>query len=112
MCNESLLKAVVHSFPEELSKVNVTTGYPLAETPWSSLLTVLLNLQTHGYSASRDSFRLQYVNAVLGHPYISYISQRHNELFESLNVYSKVYYPDRKQLSIDKGTSLLFCDED
>lgn len=112
MCNESLLKAVVHSFPEELSKVNVTTGYPLAETPWSSLLTVLLNLQTHGYSASRDSFRLQYVNAVLGHPYISYISQRHNELFESLNVYSKVYYPDRKQLSIDKGTSLLFCDVD
>ena len=33
LCNEGLLQAVVHCLPDEVDKVNVTTGYPLLQTP-------------------------------------------------------------------------------
>lgn len=33
MCDESLLTTVVHSLPENIRDVNITTGYPLKQTP-------------------------------------------------------------------------------
>ena len=45
LCNEGLLQAVVHCLPDEVDKVNVTTGYPLLQTPVASLISQLLNLQ-------------------------------------------------------------------
>ena len=44
LCNEGLLQAVVHCLPDEVDKVNVTTGYPLLQTPVASLISQLLNL--------------------------------------------------------------------
>lgn len=38
MCNESLLQTVVHCIPQEVEKVNITTGYPLSQTLFGSLL--------------------------------------------------------------------------
>ena len=43
LCNESLLPAVVHSLPEVLGHANITTGYPLADTPASSFVNALLS---------------------------------------------------------------------
>ena len=36
LCNEGLLQAVIHCLPDTLDKVNVTTGYPLLQTPVAS----------------------------------------------------------------------------
>lgn len=33
LCDESLLLPVIHSIPEEVREVNITGGYPLAQTP-------------------------------------------------------------------------------
>lgn len=110
LCNESLLNAVIHSLPDDIGSVNITTGYPLSQSPLSSLLYALIALQTSGYDANHDRYRLHYVNAVLNHPYACYISAGSKELHKAINTDAKVYYPDRATLCIDDGLSLLFED--
>ena len=107
LCNEQLLQAVTHSLPETVVKVNITTGYPLAQTPVTSLVNLLITLQTNGYDTQRQCFRLRYVNHVLRHPYARYISEGTSILFKELNN-KKVYYPDAAQLCTDEGLTLLF----
>ena len=48
LCDESLLPAVIHCLPDEVEKVNVTTGYPLAQTPIASFIQLYYNLQLGG----------------------------------------------------------------
>ena len=107
LCNEQLLQTVTHSLPETVGKVNITTGYPLAQTPVTSLVSLLITLQTSGYDAQRQSFRLRYVNRVLRHPYARYVSEETSRLFEELNT-KKIYFPEASQLTTDEGLTLLF----
>ena len=73
LCDEHLLPVVIHSLPAEVEKVNVTTGYPLSQTPAASLVNLLLSLQTGG-----NSYRL--MNAIRRHPYARYLT---DELLKS-----------------------------
>lgn len=108
LCNEALLQAVIHALPDEVDKVNVTTGYPLVNTPVASLVSKLIALQTTGYAASRDRFRLHHVCAVLEHPYAPWLSPQATTLCQSLKQ-QKVYYPTREQLlADDEALCLLF----
>lgn len=52
MCNEGLLQTVVHCIPEEVEKVNITTGYPLSQTPFGSLL---ISNSDYRKSGSKDA---------------------------------------------------------
>lgn len=107
LCDESLLPMAIHCLPDEVEKVNITTGYPLVQSPVSSLLMQLFALQTAGYVEKSDRFRLQYINKVLRHPYAQYISERCQELYKTLNT-AHIYYPSREQLELDESLSLLF----
>ena len=69
LCNEALLQAVVHCLPDTVEKVNVTTGYPLLQTPIASLVSQLINLQVNGWSLKTNSFRRHWIEAVQRHPY-------------------------------------------
>ena len=42
LCNEGLLQTVVHQLPDNVGHVNITTGYPLQQTPVASLIQRLL----------------------------------------------------------------------
>ena len=42
LCDEHLLPTVLHCLPPDVGKVNVTTGYPLAQTSIASLVMLLL----------------------------------------------------------------------
>ena len=108
MCNEGLLQTVIHCLPDEADKVNITTGYPLAQSPVAALLTLLISLQTVGYRATAEKYRLHAVNAVLRHPYIKYVSPLYATLHKALNDDARIYYPARPQLCIDEGMTLLF----
>ncbi len=69
---EHMLMPVLHSLPESLSKINITMGYPLRETPLYSLLESLISLQQH-ISVSRNQqiqFYYKPVIEILTHPYI------------------------------------------
>ena len=107
LCDEKLLPAVIHALPDEVDKVNITTGYPLAESPVASLIGQLFALQTQGYSQQRERYRLRQVSAVLRHPYVAGLSPEVARLLQQLNE-QKVYYPSRLQLSTDEATTLLF----
>jgi len=50
LCNEGLLPTVIHCLPNEVEKVNVTTGYPLSQTPIASFIQLFYDLQYGGRS--------------------------------------------------------------
>ena len=61
LCNESLLPSVVYSLPETLPHANITTGYPLGDTPAASLTNALLNMRVFpGKSTYRRLMRHVY----------------------------------------------------
>ena len=107
LCNENMLQTAIHCIPTEVEKVNITTGYPLSQTPITSLVNLLVNLQTNGYVAKTGHYRLRQVNHVLRHPYSHYVSAVCNNLYNELNT-QKIYYPDAALLSKDEGLTLLF----
>lgn len=111
MCDEQLLQTVIHCIPPEAGKINITTGYPLAQSPVASLINVLLMLQTSGHILNTDKYRLTAVKRVLRHPYAQYISENHQTLLTHLET-EKHYFPTRSELSMDDGLSLLFTDID
>ena len=67
LCDEGLLPTVIHCLPDEVDHVNITTGYPLAQSPIASLLNRLIIMQ----SSNR---RPRYVRAVQRHPYARYLT--------------------------------------
>jgi CRISPR/Cas system-associated exonuclease Cas4 (RecB family) len=75
LCNEGLLQTVIHCLPDGVEKVNITTGFPLIQSPIASLVSQMLMLQTTGYSALRERFRQTQANAVLSHPYVKYLPE-------------------------------------
>ena len=75
LCNEGLLQAVIHCLPDTVDKVNVTTGYPLLQTPVASLVSQLLNLQVNGFSARTQSFRRRWLDIVARHPYATLLPE-------------------------------------
>ena len=75
LCNEGLLQAVVHCLPESVEKVNITTGYPLLQTPITSLVSQLINLQVNGYSEKTGRFRRRWLDIVARHPYAALLPE-------------------------------------
>ena len=69
LCNESLLHPVLHALPQDVGDVNVTMGFPLADTPIYGLLMALASLQTEGYDRQKGSFSYPFLRAVRRHPY-------------------------------------------
>ncbi|MGN0281473.1 MAG: PD-(D/E)XK nuclease family protein [Prevotella sp.] len=108
MCNEGQLQAIVHNIPSKADKINITTGYPLAQSPFCSLISALISLRNDGYIPKRERYRLRYVNAILKHPYMRYISPLHVELFNDINVAARQFFIPVGTLSKDEGLSLLF----
>ena len=109
LCDENLLQTAIHCLPSQVDSVNITTGYPLSQSPFSSLINILITLQTAGLYKHQDKYRLFYVNKVLNHPYTRYISADYVKVKQSLKE-QKQFYPSREFLSIDEGLALLFKD--
>lgn len=107
LCNEKLLKAVVRSLPGETGPVNITTGYPLALSPVSSLVAALFNLRISGYIPHSDRYRLRAVRSVLANPYMVYLSDGCAELLKKISN-PPIYYIPSAQLCIDEPTTMLF----
>ena len=74
LCNEGLLQTVVHCLPDAVEHVNITTGYPLQQSPVSSLVAHLFTLCQQGYDRQRQRFRRRYLDRLRRHPYARYIT--------------------------------------
>ena len=68
MCDESLLPTVIHCLPEETRQVNITTGYPLQQTPVASFIQLYLDMLLGGRSPRLKA-------KFLRHPYAKYIEE-------------------------------------
>ena len=108
MCNEALLQSVVHNIPNEADKINITTGYPLSQSPFCPLITMLISLRTEGFLADKNRYKLRFVNRLLKHPYIKYVSEKSAELYAELNGEAKLFFVEPDTLAKDEGLHLLF----
>ena len=107
LCNESLLLPVLHSIPSEVKNVNITMGFPLAQTPVYSFITALLELQTSGYRADTGRYAYQAVLSVLKHPYTRQLSKNAEPLEKELTNKNR-FYPLPSELKQDDFLGLLF----
>ncbi len=107
LCNEGLLQTVVHCLPDEVGKVNITTGYPLQQSPVCSLLSHLITLQSTGFANSHDKLRLRFVSNVLRHPYAQYMSPEAPILLKQLTDAHR-YFPTLSELHADDTLTMLF----
>lgn len=80
LCDEQLLPVVIHCIPTEVEKANITTGYPLSQTPSASLVNLLMALQTGGY-------RPRLMTAIHRHPYSRYIPDELLDSFQAEGVF-------------------------
>ena len=67
LCDENLLPTVIHSLPDEAEKVNITTGYPLSQTPVSSFARLFFDLHLGGRTP-------RLIRALQRHPYAKYLN--------------------------------------
>ncbi|MBQ9637152.1 MAG: PD-(D/E)XK nuclease family protein [Prevotella sp.] len=70
LCDENLLQSAVHCLPPEVQKVNITTGYPLSQSPFVSLVNLLIDL--YADCRPRQQFRL--LQQLRRHPYMRFIA--------------------------------------
>ena len=107
LCNESLLLPVLHSIPADVKNINVTMGFPLAQTPVYSLVNVLTELQTTGYSTQTGRYKAEAVLPVLRHPYIRRLSPAAIRLEKQLTTDNR-FYPLPSELMADEFLQGIF----
>ena len=107
LCDETLLQTAIHCLPPEVERLNITTGYPLSQTPVASLVSLLINQETAGYDRQRRAYRLHHVNRTLRHPYVQSLAPLYPQLYDWLNT-QHVYYPKPAQLADDSAPVQLF----
>lgn len=111
LCNETLLLPVLHSIPEEVQHINITMGFPLAQTPAYTFADALLELQTTGYNGNTGRYTHAAVQTVLKHPYTRSLSPKAEALEQELTRKNR-FYPYPSELKKDDFLTMLFtpCD--
>ena len=75
LCNEALMQPVLHAIPESEKEVNVTMGFPIADTPIYGILMALLRLQLDGYDGERKRFRNPFKLTLRRQPLFSLLNE-------------------------------------
>ena len=107
LCNETLLLPVLHSIPEEVKNVNITMGFPLAQTPVYSFINAAMELQTIGYRFDTGRFTYETVSAILKHPYTRQLSTKADIIERELTKTNR-FYPLPSELKQDEFLANLF----
>ncbi|WP_293740873.1 PD-(D/E)XK nuclease family protein [uncultured Parabacteroides sp.] len=91
--DEHLLIPVLNAIPEQIRRINVTMGYPLAGTPVASLMEYILALQKNiRYVDRRPVFYFRDVLPILNHRYISATSPEVvSSLVKDISENNKIY---------------------
>lgn len=107
MGDEKLLPTILHCLPDTVEDVNITTGYPLSQTPVATFIKQVFALKLSGISRARKAMRLRQVNNVLRHPYMKYVSDNAIDVMTRLNE-QHTFYPTLKDLAADEFMEMLF----
>ncbi|MDR2292173.1 MAG: PD-(D/E)XK nuclease family protein [Prevotellaceae bacterium] len=101
LCNKSLLLPILYSLPENISNVNITTGFPLSQTPIFSTINVLIDLQIKAFDKKNNLWNKDYVLNVLQNQYIQTLSP------EIENIKNKLLQINCYQCSLEE-----FCNDE
>ena len=107
LCNEALLLPVLHSIPQDVQNVNITMGFPLAQTPVYSFINAAMELQTNGYRPDTGRFTYEAVSKILKHPYTRQLSD-HATRLERVLTKTNRFYPLPSELKKDDFLTILF----
>lgn len=112
LCDESMLEPVLHTIPptangKELNSMNVTMGFPVSHTPVFTLLKLIVDLHTRGWSERHGTYTLQAVSEVLNHPYVVRCSGNSLDIRKAL-LEEKRFFPSIEELSTDDFLSGIF----
>lgn len=107
LCNEALLLPVLHSIPDQIENVNITMGFPLAQTPIYQFIKSVVHLQTAGYKTDDGRYQFDAVRAVLKHPYTQLLSEKAKSLEKELTEKNR-FYPLPSELKRDAFLTKLF----
>ena len=107
LCNEALLLPVLHSIPQDVQNVNITMGFPLAQTPVYSFINAVMELQTNGYRPDTGRFTYEAVSKILKHPYTRQLSDHATRLERELTKTNR-FYPLPSELKKDDFLTILF----
>ncbi|HEY0900203.1 MAG TPA: PD-(D/E)XK nuclease family protein [Sphingobacteriaceae bacterium] len=81
IADESLLVPVLQTIPVEAGKVNVTMGYPLAQSTIFGLIELWLQIQEQVQKENKDTVYYRDVQAFLSHP-LTAVPQRERDLLQ------------------------------
>lgn len=101
LCDEGQLQQVMHTLPHDVRALNVTMGYPLAQTPVASFINCLAGLQD-SYDFARQCFSHQCVCKLLRHPYAPLLSPLASGILAHV-VGQNLFYPRPGQLCTADG---------
>ena len=107
LCNEALLLPVLHSIPQDVQNVNITMGFPLAQTPVYSFINAAMELQINGYRPDTGRFTYEAVSKILKHPYTRQLSDHATRLERELTKTNR-FYPLPSELKKDDFLTILF----
>ena len=107
LCNEALLLPVLHSIPQDVQNVNITMGFPLAQTPVYSFINAAMELQTNGYRPDTGRFTYEAVSKILKHPNTRQLSDHATRLERKLTKTNR-FYPLPSELKKDDFLTILF----
>ena len=107
--DESLLSQVLYSLPASLKKVNVTMGYPLANSAFFSLIDKLLELQENQrIGKGLHWFNYKQVLSILNHHFIiGLVKDKVGELINLIERKNMIYVPS-ELFQDDKFLSAVF----
>lgn len=107
--DEQMLVPALNSIPENIRRVNVTMGYPLAGTPVASLMESILSLQKNiRFADGQPAFYFRDVLPVLNHQYVYRAdSGIIAGLVKDMIAYNRIYIP-AAELSITPLLQVLF----
>lgn len=107
--DEQMLIPVLNSIPENIKRVNVTMGYPLAGTPVASLMENILTLQKNiRFTEGKPAFYFRDVLPVLNHQYIYAADpEKTAELVKAIIQYNRIYI-NAEELAVNPLLQVLF----
>ncbi len=81
IADESLLLPVLQSIPEQAGKVNVTMGFPFAQSTVYGLIDLWISIQEQVHKDKKDSIYFRDVQAFISHP-LTGVQERERDILQ------------------------------